>query len=644
MMAKRKTSESNTIQTIRHKKLKHNQPQHLIESILTDNTSSESEAECNDTNEPKLKINKEFARKFEHNKQREELQKLDEKYNNPEKNSNRIYGDKYDEDSESSNSEEEDDAGLLATETLDAEISATLNAIRSKDPHVYDENFTFFTPIADEIDSGLVADAAEKHKPMYLRDYHRENLLKGLDNGEKRENESESNLNTFAQEQTALQTSLIKQIHDAAEDESEADENGGFLIPEVHEKKRLSTQACKVPQSNIDIDVNTAHNDPDKFLSNFMAARAWVPTEKSRFQPLESDNESEDDRAERFETAYNLRFEDPTGSNEILKTYARDVVAAKSVRRDNLNSRKKQRTVRRDRKEEERQKQKEEIMQLKRLKIEEMENRLKMIKKAAGIRGESLNQESLLKFLEEGWDDERWKDEMTKYFGEKYYADKDQVSDDAMESEAKSERQKRLKKPEWDDDIDINDILPGFEETVQASHVSSHSGSEADNQDVATKLKTRKIHQLEKHAKKKSARIERMKIENLVDSQLDVNLLASSTQRNQFRYRETSPVSFGLTALDILMAPEKSLNEFAGIKKMATFRDAEKKRKDKKHLGKKSRLRQWRKETFGNEEGPAMPTNANNTNVIVPANNENNILLGGRKKKRSRKAKVKAPN
>jgi len=54
--------------------------------------------------------------------------------------------------------------GVLATETLDKEIFATLPAIKNKDPRVYDGTTTFYTPI----------DAAEnKEKPMFLRDYPR---------------------------------------------------------------------------------------------------------------------------------------------------------------------------------------------------------------------------------------------------------------------------------------------------------------------------------------------------------------------------------------------------------------------------------------------------------------------------------------
>jgi protein KRI1 len=166
----------------------------------------------------------------------------------------------------------------------------------------------------------------------------------------------------------------------------------------------------------------------------------------------------------------------------------------------------------------------------------------------------------------------------------------------------------------------------------------SDEENEEDDEDTPRKSKSSKDRQQEKIAKKKVARIERKKIEDLVDGRLDIDLQLTS-KKSTFRYRETSPVSFGLTAKDILMAPDSSLNKFAGLKKMASFRDPEKKRKDKKNLGKKARLRQWRKETFGNEDGPEITVGTNA--VDVPQQKDGVSLMEGKKKrKRSRENKA----
>lgn len=573
---------------------------------------------------------------------------MEEKYEKPTQPIKGEYGDKYDEDSESSNDEDEDDDGFLATEALDAEISATLQAIRSKDPRVYDEKVTFYAPIQEDEDADESTAEAKKEKPMYLSDYHRENLLKGYTGAEE---EGEVAPKTFAQEQYDLKKTIVKEMHAQAEHNDDDDDDGGFLKPKVKpEASNGDMHPSRAAKVKVNLDVTVADKDPETFLSNFMAARAWVPGDGTRFQPLESDDEEEDERAEKFEAAYNLRFEDPKGSNEMLKSYARDVVAAKSVRREEPNSRKKQRDAQREKKEVEKRERDEERAQLRRLKIEEMEEKLQMIRKAAGIRGKTLKDEEWTKFLEEGWNDNTWEAEMNNRFGEEYYAEQEAGSESDEEANGAS-KQKKVKKPKWDDDIDITDLVPEFEEeeeshqkpafTLTDSEEDEDEDEDLDEDAQKKKSRSNKDRQKEKLAKKKAARIERKKIEELVDNQLDFDdtiLPGTSKRPTRFRYRETSPTSFGLTARDILMAPDSSLNQFAGLKKMATFRDVEKKRKDKKMLGKKARLRQWRKETFGNEEGPEVMIGSNAADA-GEAGNSIDVVEGKKKKKRSRRTR-----
>ena len=565
---------------------------------------------------------------------------VEEKYQKQPKPTNGQYGDKYDEDSESSNDEDEDDDGFLATEALDAEISATLQAIRSKDPRVYDEKITFYAPIEEGADGDSTD--APKQKPMYLRDYHRENLLKGNVGAE---DEEDTAPRTYAQEQEDLKKSVVKEMHAAADDESDSDgedDAGDFLVPKS--KPKPSDQGVHPSRrAKVSVDVAVAEKDPETFLSNFMAARAWVPTEGSRFQPLESDDDEEVERAETFETAYNLRFEDPTGSNEVLKSYARDIIAAKSVRREEPNSRKKQRDLERQKKDAEKAEREEERGRLRRLKIEEMEGKLQKIKRAAGIKGRTVKDEEWTKFLDEGWDDDKWESEMKKQFGEDYYAEEELGSedeDDALEENG-GKKKRKVKKPKWDDDIDITDLVPEFEEEEESHKKPAFtlSGSE-DEDEEADATKSSKDKRQDRQAKKKAARLERKKIEELVDNRLDIDLPLKNS--GGFRYREASPISFGLTSRDILMASDSALNQFAGLKKMASFRDAEKKRKDKKNLGKKARLRQWRKDTFGNEEEPDFST-GDNAGTGTQTETNVDIVEGKKKRKRSRKNKGTAP-
>lgn len=584
---------------------------------------------------------------------------VEEKYKNKPRASGKGSGDEgEDDDEDSSSDEDEDDEGFLVTEALDAQISATLQAIRNKDPRVYDEKATFFEPI--EEGDAVDGDAQKKEKPMYLRDYHRENLLKGTIGAE--DNEVTLPVRTYAQEQADLQKSIVTEMHAAADAEMEdAAENGDeamdddFLVP-----KPKSSSANQAPHpsraANVEVDVKLAEKDPETFLSNFMAARAWVAADRrADLKPFESDDDEEVERAEKFEAAYNLRFEDPEGSNQVLRTFARDIVAAKSVRRDELKGRKKQREVERERREAEKQERDEEKARLRKLQIEQLETKLQKIKKAAGLRGKALKDEEWMKVLEEDWEDDKWEEQMKRRFGDDYYAEveagSEADSDDADDENADQKKKKKAKKPKWDDDIDITDIVPEFadeeETTKKPSFTVSDSEPEVESEDeadgTAHKPKSSKDRLKEKQEQRKAARLQRKKIEEMVDSHMDVDLamLPRATKKaTPFRYRETSPTSFGLTARDILMAPDTALNQFAGLKKLAPFRDAERKRKDKRHLGKKARLREWRRETFGNEDGPEVvlaPATAGTEGAADHA--DGNVVEGKRKKKRSKKSK-----
>jgi len=506
----------------------------------------------------------------------------------------------------SSESEDEDDTGELATEALDSEINAILNAIRSRDPRVYDPKTTFYSSLGHDQEGQPPQEKIEK--PMYLRDYHRENLLNGQITADEVDEEVPL---TYNEEQEALKRSVVGEINAAAansgtnrtmDEDGEASDDG-FLVTKTH------NDVPKAPLIDA-LDVEQAGKDPETFLSNFMSSRAWVPSERSRFQAFESDDEEEECRAEEFEEAYNFRFEDPTKANEKLTSHARDVASKHSVRREEENARKKRRQAERERKEAAKRELAEDKARLRKLKIEDVQEKLKKIKQAAGLRGKDLQVEDWSRFLDDTWDDARWEEEMLKRFGEAYYGDEDVENDEEQSGHQSARKKRKLKKPKWDDDIDINDIVPDFNDDEKPTFIlSEDEGShiEVHTPETIGKIgskKTSKDYKKERQESKKVARKERKIVELLVDEKLEMDTaLGGPSQKAGFRYRETSPVSYGLSARDILMASDSQLNEFVGLKKLAAFRDPEKKRRDQKHLGKKARLRKWRQETFGDEEG-----------------------------------------
>ena len=510
----------------------------------------------------------------------------------------------------SSESEDEDDAGELATEALDSEINAILNAIRSRDPRVYDPKTTFYSSPGHDQEGQPPQE--KKEKPMYLRDYHRENLLNGQITADDIDDEV---LLTYNEEQEALKRSVVGEINAAAAnsgtnhtmDEDDEASDDGFLVT----KTRNGVPKVSLTDA---LDVEQADKDPETFLSNFMSSRAWVSSERSHFQAFESDDEEEERRAEEFEEAYNFRFEDPAKANEKLTSHARDVASKHSVRREEENARKKRRQAEKERKEAAKRELAEDKARLRKLKIEDVQEKLKKIKQAAGLRGKDLQVEDWSRFLDDTWDDARWEEEMRKRFGEAYYGGEDveDVENDEEQPEHHSGMKKRsLKKPKWDDDIDIDDIVPNFGDDEKPTFILSEdegSHTEADTPEINGKTGSKKMskdYKKERQESKKMARKERKIVELLVDENLEIDtaLLGGPSEKARFRYRETSPVSYGLSARDILMASDSQLNEFVGLKKLVAFRDPEKKKRDQKHLGKKARLRKWRQETFGDAEG-----------------------------------------
>lgn len=535
-----------------------------------------------------------------------------------------------------------------------------MNAIRSKDPRVYDKKINFYT----EFKPDDVSTSAPKDKPMYLKDYHRQNFLEGAVNAEEEEPK------TYVQEQQELKDTIIKEMHGAAdeEDEDASDDEGGFLVRKSKPQEVEAAPLAKAP------DVEDADKDPETFLSNFMASRAWVPPAGSELHPFESDDDEEDARAEAFEQAYNMRFEDPEHTNENLMTHSRTAAAEYSVRRDKLSGRKKARELERLKKEDAKREKNEEKARLKKLKIEEMEEKVKKIRQSAGLGGKVVNLEEWKGMLDGDWDDEKWEQEMNKRFDQGYYAEKDDAmelaSDEERDGKSTGKRQK-VKPPTWDDDIDIKDLVPDFEDDDEKPDFtlsSDDEGPEAENgiDDAAvengdetvrkTNAKQKKKERLRSAAEKKqAAKRDRRIIETLVDQNLDVDMSVAESSTNGadsskvlFRYRETSPTSFGLTPLDILSASDAQLNQYVGLKKLAAFRDPERKRKDKKRLSKKARLREWRRDVF-EEKGGARKHGGKYDKTKAEATEDGDKIQakeatvngeGKKKRKRSRKAKA----
>lgn len=577
---------------------------------------------------------------------------MEEKYGKQNANGNiaRSEGD-------SDSSDEDEDEGDLATEEVDDAISRTLQAIRAKDPRVYDKNHTFYQ---QQVNARNAPREAPKSKAVNLQEYHRNNLL----NGVKEEDEKEPPLRTYAEEQDALRSDMVKQMHGAADDVASDDSEAGDDFLKAKARPAEKPSQLELPS------VSNADEDPEGFLSSLMASRAWVPKDRTQLHPFESDDEEEDDRADEFEHAYNMRFEDPERANETLKSHSRKAAEEYSVRREEPKGRKKAREIEKSRRDAERQEREEEKARLRNLRIEHAHQKLQQLKEAAGMKDADIPVEEWSNFLEAAFDSDKWDEEFQKRFGDKYYSQKDILpAKNGLDIDEDD-----IKKPKWDDDIDIGDIVPDFQEDEDAEFSLSDddnapmdgvANDDMDNDiDDAKESVPRKgeagskrKRDEERSERKRRARKEHRKIEEMVDNDLTTDLLpangSSKRPDGPFRYRATSPTSFGLNARDILFADDRDLNQHHGLKKLAAFRDRQRKEKDRRRLDKK-KLQKWRKETFGDRHGPSStfqdyvkakldPASAANVPTReVPVKGEEERPK--KKRKRSRKSKGEVSN
>ena len=87
------------------------------------------------------------------------------------------------------------------------------------------------------------------------------------------------------------------------------------------------------------------------------------------------------------------------------------------------------------------------------------------------------------------------------------------------------------------------------------------------------------------------------------------------------------------------------MNEYAGLKRYATFRPKERKKQDRKKYSKKRNLREWRKVVFGNEDGLILPSiNTKQAEITVKKASETGKELSagldaGEREKKRRKRK-----
>ncbi|EES01399.1 protein kri1 [Sorghum bicolor] len=514
----------------------------------------------------KVQINEEYARRFEHNKRREALQRLEER----RKQGLVPASDDGESDSESESSEEDEEAAI-ASRLVDRRVFEVIRRIRSGDPRILDKDAKVYSESEEEEGSeeGEGAEKeeefkqgkkkAKKEKPLYLKDVNARHLLEEGPEFAAQASRSSSKFERISydeQQKKGLEAFLEAQKEVLRGDDDDDDlfqvkpkarAGADDEVEEDEEEKQTKELAGKVFGNDEELDEN------EKFLKEFFLKRPYLEAEKRKsylddIQEL-SDDEEELEIQEENEHGYNYRHEEAMASGAVVadRVMGHSRVVEGSVRKKE-SSRKQQRKSKEERMARVKQEQAEELKHLKNLKKKEIAEKLERILMIAGIEGDAackLGADD----LEEDFDPEDYDKKMQEMFDDSYY------EADDVDPEFGSGEEMDLKKPYFDKEDELLGLPKGW--------ASEHSKEESTATDA-------------KGAKGKISLKDKVELEKEMEEyyKLDYEDTIGDI-KTRFKYKQVKPNSFGLSACDILEADDKDLNQYVSIKKLSPYREDE---------------------------------------------------------------------
>lgn len=540
-----------------------------------------------------FKINEGYAKKFEHNKKREELHRLQEKYGK----------DGQFEEEESETDTDEDEDAMYDTVESDKTFLRVLSKLKNKDPEIYDEGKTWFKKLEDK------GEKEEKHKPMFLKDYERETLLAKGSLVVESDEEGDAPGQTYNEEQRQLKEDLKRALDEGpeedefltirdktAEDQNKEDNDYRCWLKGEKGKvkdKNILSDCAKLREEWTDPDLDNS----EKFLRDFILNKGWMDKDAQNKDVVPSydevigeDNEEDLEEHERFERKFNFRYEEPNA--DLIRNYPRTI--ANSVRKTD-EKRKEQRKKKEERKLKEKAEKKQEIERMKKLKLEEIEDKIKKLSDNAGC-----NLDKLVPVLDNDFNPAEHDQMMSSLFNEEYYSEELHTKPVFSDSE-----DDMINDEEWYSKIKPSEPV---KEDVPAVGVKSSSymkeqaqqgeGDEEANviypdEEASSKKKSWK----RKRSKKFKEAVEKAKplfnpdeqtFEKYYDEYyaLDCEDIVGGTHC-RFNYRQTKPSTFGLTVDEILKADDKELNQWFSLKKIVKYRTPHQEEKDERKFANK---------------------------------------------------------
>ena len=587
----------------------------MSKKLLDSSSSSEDEEEPTQ----ELKINEGFAQAFNRYREKEEYQKLKNKYGEEVANARLNRNDDEDDDSSSSD-EEEDEEGKDWTEDHEKDFFKTLASLKRKDSKLYDGQTSFFSEVEKQYRGSTSQTKTSKDKPMTLIDLERQVITEKGGEFDELEDENlkgQMRDKTYVQELAEIKSSLTKAT--AESDESDSDEDGFLTKKEKsnEEVKKdeedyrswLSGQKDSLKDEDTEKDLKSLRefwnddklDDGEKFLRDYILNQGYLDKDENSDnsgndgEDLSDDEKTLEQQAE-FEHKYNFRFEEP--DKDFIKRYPRTI--EDSMRRKD-DQRKKKRDEVKERKLKEKEKKREELKQLKAFKRKEILDKIEKLRKITGNDDLAFKDED----LEDDFDPDKYDERMKEVFD---HYDSAPVNPEDEEKPVFSDMDSDLEFDNWDD---YDGVHKDDEEDDDNDNVGNYEdGYDEEYQDdpqpgTSSKLETQK-ELIEKSKGRKKSKSKKSKFEEALESEkptfdpedktfdqyldeyygLDYEDIIDDLPC-RFKYRKVAANDLGLSTEEILSAPDRELNAWASLKKTCQYRsDAEEQKDIKEYLSK----------------------------------------------------------
>lgn len=535
-----------------------------------------------------LKINEQFAKRFELNKKRDDLMRLEEL-----KKRGLVEESESDDDDEEEDEEEVDVTGVVSKKK-DLRIFDVLLKVKNRDSSVKDPNAKLFDDSSDSEDEERDNEdpKREDKKKRYLKDVIARQLIKDGPEMEEKE-EVRRRVKCFDEEQDEMRRELLEVLEKA---EKEADGDGDLFTV----KRRDDDEEMDEEDQELKKRVNDYFGDEldenEMFLKEFFENKMWMRKEEGNDGVDEwdlvevSEDEEELEKQEDFEREYNFRYEEDAGDR--ILGHSRFVEG--SVRKKE-NARKRQRERKEERIALAAKAMKEEVKRLKNLKKKEITKKLNKLREVAGL-GEGSSIPLTAADLEEDFDPEEHDKKMNAAFGEEYYGADDPEFGSDMDEDGVG-----LGKPDFDKEDELIGLPKDWNVCKLGEGFSSERGrclkskgdSEAAVPQGGEDEEDDEDEEGKKKIKKKLSSEEKAAIEKDLDELYKLDYEDSiGDLKTRFRYKTVEPRRYALNPTELLLMDDKELNQYVSLKKLAPYQEQEWKVPSKKRAMIKKQLRE----------------------------------------------------